>query len=171
MASKSGSGVKGKKTMNSPKTRGGGSSTGISITSDWVKTIIAIIVQSVAVGFYIASVKSDLGHLTDDFKEFKIRMEADISDLRQSVGQIVMIKSKMENMADDSHRGGLRIDGLEKEIQSLNQKIFDMKEQVKDSERSIDRMKENETTVKELKLKLESMRAELQNELLKGLKK
>ncbi len=109
-----------------------------SITSDWVKTIIAIVVQSIAVGFYLAGVKSDLGHLTEDFKEFKIQIVSDVSGIKASSS------SKLEN--------------FEKEISEINQRIYELRDQLKDNIRRLDG---DGRSIIDLEKKLENIQTEI----------
>ena len=144
-----------KKMASSPQRRNG---SGVNITSDWVKTMIAIIVQSIAVGFYLASVKSDLGHLTSDFTEFKGQMKSEVKQLNESFSQMVQMKSKMDMMAEGTHDKLSKVDSLDKDIKDSQDKIQELRFQLKDQTRDITNLKDQETSIKELQKSIEEIK-------------
>ncbi len=125
-----------------PKTTGG-----ISVNSDWVKIVITIVMQSIAIGFFVSTVKSDLNHLaqdfadfkTQDFKDFKQTVLSDITTLKEAVP---IIKAKMDAMSEGRATEAGKVLDLEKQVRDGNDKIYTLKEQVRDVERDMQTLRE-----------------------------
>ncbi len=53
--------------------------------SDWIKTVIAIVIQSFAIGYYMSSIKSNIDNMSVNFSEFKSATNTKVQSLEDKV--------------------------------------------------------------------------------------
>ena len=105
------------------------------IHTDWVKTCVAIIIQSVAVGYYLASVQSDVAYLTKDFQEFKGRMEGYTFGINSKLDEVTSIRIRLSTITEEMERNSKR-------VQFLEDRLVDLRDQFKDSLRDIQTLRD-----------------------------
>lgn len=112
-------------------------SKGLLVNSDWVKTFIVIVAQSVAIAMFLAAMKSDLEHLTEDFKSFR-------GEIKPVVDQVVQMKSKVDMLGQEADKAGIKAEALDREVRETRDSVQELKLGVKDLTKEIETLKQRE---------------------------
>ena len=117
----------------------------IKTTSDLIKTVIVIIIQSISIGAFLTAIKFDLSHLQTDFKDFKEDMKHQISDLQLSIKDLNQTKNRVESLAEENHRSLSRMDSIVEELRQSRDNVQELKFVVRDVSRDLETLKQKET--------------------------
>lgn len=97
------------------------------VTIGWLKMVIAIVVQSMGIGYYLAALQSDIKATDKDLQDYKVQVNKEFA----TVMSVTQMKFQLDQLVLDSNKHGEFLKRLDEKTAILKDDIKDISRDVK----------------------------------------